>query len=64
MVRVNQHQCWYLHLLEPGLLVAIFNLGNANFGLGDPAALVFGGDMYHVQKERILGFVVYIMVPV
>lgn len=33
------------------------------FGLGDPAALVFGGDMYHVQKARILGYIVYIMVP-
>jgi len=64
MVRVNQHQCWCLQLLEPGLLVAIFNLGNVKFGLGDPAALVFGGDMYQVQKARILGYIVYVMVPV
>ncbi len=61
---MNEHQCWYLQLLEPGLLEAIFNLGNVKFGLGDPAALVFGGDVYHVQKARILGYIVYIMVPV
>jgi hypothetical protein len=32
---VNRHPHWYLHLLELGLLVAIFNWGNVKFGVRD-----------------------------
>jgi hypothetical protein len=36
LVRVNQHSHWYLHLLEQGLVVAIFNPRNVKFGLKRP----------------------------
>jgi hypothetical protein len=43
---VNKHPHWYLHLLELGLLVAIFNSKNVEFGVRD-LDLVLGWDIYH-----------------
>ncbi len=48
--RVNQYPHQYLHLLELGLLVAIFNPGNVKLGLRD-LDLVVGWDTYNGQKE-------------
>jgi hypothetical protein len=42
---VNQYPDRYLHPLELGLLVAIFNLGNVKLGLRD-LDLVVGWDTY------------------
>ncbi len=55
---MNQHLHWYLHLLERGLLRAIFVLGNAKFGLKDHIYLFID----HVQKmpKNHLYFVVFI----
>ncbi len=41
---MNQHPLWYLHLLELGLLVAIFNSGNDKFGVKN-LDLVLGSDI-------------------
>jgi hypothetical protein len=43
---VNQYPHRYLHLLELGLLVAIFNPGNVKLGLRD-LDLVVGWDTYN-----------------
>jgi hypothetical protein len=43
---VNEYPHWYLHLLELGLLVAIFNPGNVQLGLRD-LDLVVGWDTYN-----------------
>ncbi len=44
--KVNQHPHWYLHLLELGLLVAIFYPRNVKIWTQD-LHLVLGWDIYH-----------------
>jgi hypothetical protein len=47
---VKQHLNLYLHLLEPGHLVVIFQLVNVTFGPINPD-LVIRYDIYHGYKQ-------------